>query len=288
MRYIRLLVKCWLIVACSPLLAGVPASAEEAAPFNGKPLVVVHSDNTPPLSFKGLDGSPKGVVVDFWNAWSAATGIDVSIVQANWPDTLQMMRDGTADVHGGLYFTDERDAFLDFSSPIFTQAVTLFVRSSLGIKTVAELGEREVAVLEQGYSAFWLARSHPELKQKPYKTSRAMVEAALACEVDAVLTEYTTLVYQLSATGQCSNFVPLAEMYERPVMGAVSQGRGDLLAIVEQGIRAVGTKKRQKLFERWIIREEGLPGWIWPAVGVGALALFVGLASVFAGGRRPE
>ena len=236
----------------------------------------------------GLDGAPKGLVVDFWEAWSATTGIEITLVQATWAETLKMMREGTADIHGGLYFTEDRDGFLDYSTPFFSQKATLFVRASLGIDDVKKLKGCCVAVLDQGYSHYWLARNHPEMICMPYKTSRDMIEAALSGEVEALLAEYTTLVYQLGATGQYKNFIPLAAMYERSMMGAVAHGRPDLLKVVNQGIRKMGEEGREKVFERWIIPENSLPGWLWPAAGVGLVALIASLAAVVTSGYRPK
>jgi|GEM_PF-5528368 len=287
MDYTRFTVSIWVVVLVAALAAAPDAGARDRrARAEAPTLVVVHSDNTPPLSFKGINSTPKGLVFDFWKAWSAQTGIHVTFVQTDWPTSLKMMREGTADVHGGLYYTRDRDAYLDFTIPLFRQVGTLFVRASLPIKAISDLRGRYVAVLEQGYSETWLREHHPELKRRPYKTSRQMVEAARAGEVDALLTEYATLVYQLGTTGQYKDFVSLEDMYEVPIKVAVAQGRSDLLAVVERGIRDMGEARCRKIYERWIIPDDALPGWLWPAAGVGLIALVIGLAAFFSGGRR--
>ena len=63
---------------------------------------MVHSNSTPPLSYVGLNGDPEGLVVDYWKAWSSASGNAITFVQAEWPETLEMVRDGRADIHGGF------------------------------------------------------------------------------------------------------------------------------------------------------------------------------------------
>lgn len=272
------------VLMAAPVVHGRDLRAKAEMPT----LVVVHSDNTPPLSFKGMNFTPKGLVLDFWKAWSVQTGIGVTVVQTDWPNSLRMMREGTADVHGGLYYTESRDAFLDFSIPILKQKATLFVRADLDITDISDLRGRYVGVLEQGYSQSWLREHYPELKRKPYKNSRHMVEGARAGEVDGLLTEYATLVYQLGSTGQSRDFVPLQSLYEETLKAAVAQGRADLLELVDQGIRDMGEEQRRKIYERWIIPDDALPGWLWPAAGAGLIALIIGLAAVFSGGLRRE
>lgn len=285
----RFLVRTLLCCLAAIFLVATEAfTADRRADRKRSALVVVHSEDTPPLSFNGLDGAPKGVLFDFWTAWSATTGIPIRFVQTSWPDSLQMMRDGRADVHAGMYFTQERDEYLDFTVPLFSQEATLFVRASLGITDVAGLRGRTVAVLEKGFSESWLRKHHPELKRRPYKNSRQMVEGAMADEVDALLTEYTTMVYQLGATDQYKDFVPLATLYEREIRGATAQGKKALVGFLNRGIHDMGEEGRTKVLERWVVPEDRLPSWLWPALGVGALALLVSLGAVLAEGRRPR
>lgn len=275
-----------LILIVGLLLFGIGSAHADKFAWEGPPLIVVHSDNTPPLSFKGVNGAPKGFVIDFWNAWSVKTGIPITFVQTDWPGTLRMIREGKADIHGGLYFSDERDVFLDYTSPYFSQRATLFVRASLNIEDMSQLGDRAVAVLEQGYSEYWLRTKYPDLRRKPYVTSREMVQAALDGEVDALLTEYTTLIYQLGSTGYRDAFVPLATLYERSLHGAVAENNDNLLGILEEGIQAMSPEGREKIFSRWIVSEESLPAWVWPSVGIGMCALIIGVIAMSLAGRR--
>ncbi len=288
MSFIRFSAKALLVVLIVSLAgASVAHGRDRKARGDEASLVVVHSCSTPPFSFMGMDATPKGVVCDFWRAWAARVGVDVAFVQADWPTSLEMMRDGRADIHGGLFYLEERDRYLDYAQPLFPQKATLFVRASQSVRTVSELEARYVGVLDEGYSEYWLSRRYPQLRLRAYPTSLAMVQAALAGEVDALLTEQTTLVTQLGAVGKLDEFVPLVDMYERSIRGAVAEGRTDLLALLERGIRDMGAEERRKIFERWIIVEEAFPDWLLPAAVAGGVSLVIGLAAVGLGWRRP-
>ncbi len=261
----------FFICALAVLPLGLGIAPAEARDWADKPLVVVHSDNTPPLSSMGLNKEPKGLVIDYWRAWSAKNGIPVTFVLTDWPGTLQMIRDGKADVHGGLYFNEERDEFLDFASPFFEMEAALFVRKGLGIQYVAGLGNRPVGVLEKGFSEFYLRKNYPELNLLPFKTSRHMAQAAVGGDVDALLTEYTTLIHQLGAVAKVDDFIPLKTLYAHSLRPAVAAGNEELLNIIEEGEAKLSSRDFERIFSRWTVAKPLFNSWVLPAVGLGAL-----------------
>jgi len=261
-----------LCTLCALVLVWGEVASGNTNQWEDRPLIVVHSNNTPPLSFVGLNNEPKGFVVDYWRTWSNKNGIPIKFVQTDWPGTLRMMRDGEADIHGGLYFNEERDEFLDYADSYFDQEAALFVRNSIGIKDISELGDRPVAVLDQGYSEFYLKEKYPELILKPYKTSKHMVAAAIAGEVDALLTESATLVYQFGTNAKINEFSPIGILYERPLRAAVAQGNTDLLRLVEKGMANLSTRDREHVFNRWIV-VEAYPGWLLPTIILGGVVV---------------
>lgn len=254
-----------IAVGAQSVLAG-DATREE-------PLVVVHSDNTPPLSFVGYNGEPKGLVIDYWRAWSLTTGIPIKIVQVSWPETLEMVRDGRADIHGGLYYSDERGRFLDFSDPFFTLEAAIYVRKSLDIRTMNQLGDLVVAVLNQGYSEYYLKRHHPEVNIRVYDSSNLMAEAAMTGEVHALLTEKTTLVHQLGSQGMLDEFVALDTLYRRDIRGAVAAGNQALLKRIREGEIKLSSRDRDKIFSQWVVLGSSTSGWLVVALVAGFIAL---------------
>lgn len=248
------------------------------------PLVVVHSNETPPLAFIGFNGEPKGVVVDYWKTWSHKNRIPIKIVLTEWPNTLAMIREGKADIHGGLYYNEERAKFLDYSEPYFTLEAAIFARKGLGIDSIADIGDRPVAVLDKGYSEFFLEKNYPAIRTKKYKSSKDMVQAAVAGEVDAMLTEYTTLVHQLGAVAKVNAFTPVAPLYSRSLRAAVAKGNTRLLERVKQGEAQLTDKDRDRVFSRWVIETSSNYPW-WKIIAFIGFALVLAIF-LFMRGRR--
>ncbi|MCJ2162974.1 MULTISPECIES: transporter substrate-binding domain-containing protein [unclassified Pseudodesulfovibrio] len=268
------MVKRFIFIFILLLVAAVPTDSQSGNSMRtGRPLIVVHSNNTPPLSYVGLNGDPEGLVVDYWKAWSLASGNAITFVQADWPETLEMVRDGRADIHGGLYYSEERDGYLDFSDSFFSMDTAIYVRKSLGIDSLIELGETPVAVLESGYSESYLRKSHPWIRRKAYKNSDQMVQAAFSGEVDVLLTEHTTMVNHLGARNKLEEFIPIKTLYSRSVCGAVARGNEELLRLVRAGQAGVTEKKRERLFSHWVVLSSSTSSWLIAILVAGAIVL---------------
>ncbi|MFC1716294.1 transporter substrate-binding domain-containing protein, partial [Candidatus Poribacteria bacterium] len=83
-----------------------------------------------PFFFEGADGRPRGILVDIWDLWSRKTGVPVSFLTLPWAETLTQVRDGKVDINAGVFYTTERDTYLDFSQPFFDLATHLFYHTT--------------------------------------------------------------------------------------------------------------------------------------------------------------
>lgn len=241
-----------------------------------KPLIVVHSGNTPPLSFVGLNGEMKGMVVEYWQLWSKRNDIPIKIVFADWPETLRMIRDGEADIHGGMYFSEGREKNFDFARAYFKLDAAIFVRKELGIESMDDIGTHPVGVLQKGYSEQFLMREYPELQRKSYASASHMMEAAISGDIDVMLCECATMTYLLGQRGENNNFIMLEPLYSRPVQPVVAKGNTALIDLVEKGMDNIPAKESERVFRRWTIPASTYGTWLLVVL----VSLFVLTASL--------
>ena len=79
-----------------------------------------------PFEYADEQGQPTGLIVDFWKLWSERTRTPIEFKSAAWSETLDMVKDGRADVHAGLNKTPEREAYLDYGEPLLTSNIYVF------------------------------------------------------------------------------------------------------------------------------------------------------------------
>ena len=272
--YAMALLLAWAAYAC----ASEPWTEEH-------PLVVVHSTQTPPMAYVGFNGEQKGLIVDYWHLWSRVNHVPIKLILTDWSESLRMVGDGRADVHGGLFFSEERAQFLDFAPPYFELDAALAVRSTLDVHSIAQLGDHVVGVLASGYSNSFVRTNYPGLNRREYSTMAAMSRGAVSGEVDAMIIERITLVHLLGELGKLGEFRMLNVLYTRPVRPAVAKGNTEVLALVEQGMQAIPTKELDRVFRRWTIPVDSGPSWLLALLGMGIVVVAGVLGLVFLQGR---
>ena len=94
-------------------------------------LIIACERNYPPFTQLGVNGKASGLLIDFWRLWAKKTGNQVEFLMVDWPDTLQALENGTADIHSGLYHTAERSLWIHFSKPLYENDSAFFLCSRI-------------------------------------------------------------------------------------------------------------------------------------------------------------
>ncbi|MDD3313354.1 transporter substrate-binding domain-containing protein [Pseudodesulfovibrio sp.] len=255
--------------------AGLAAAPE----WDGaRPLVVVHSRNMPPLSFLGAYGEPKGLIVDYWELWSRVNGVPIKMVLTDWVETLRMVRDGEADIHGGMFYTRERAREFDFEGPFVDMDSAVAVRKGLPVRSMADLKDVTLGVLAGGYAVQYLRDVYPDIRQKPYKGTAQVVQAALRGEIDALLTERVTLVHLLGEAGKLDEFRMLDVAYRHGIRPVVAKGNRRMFELVKKGMEVIPGRALERTYSRWTIPTPSVPSWL---IALASLALLILVGGVF-------
>lgn len=261
-------------VVCFLLLTMLlPAAVASAAPddvfeaYRSKGVIVAQEADMAPMSFTGPNGEAKGYIIDLWRKWSAETGVPVRFLLVDWADTISAVREGKADVHGGLFFTDQRDAFLDYTMPFFPSKGGLFVRKGAPVTGVKQLDGRRVGVIDSSFYHNYMRVHYPWMIPVPIATSEELVLAAERGDVDAFLADYPTLMYQVGIMGMSNVFKVVEFVSDQEFRAAVAEGNENMLAVVENGLKLIDQKELNAIYNRWIIGDdEGDGSWLTTAV----------------------
>lgn len=108
----------WLTLLVISVLFILPLNQVQAQEGTINKVSIAYNVGNPPLKFRNDEGEADGILIDLWRLWSKKTGIEVEFKEALFADTLEMVKQGQADIHGGLFYTEKRDKFLDYSDPI--------------------------------------------------------------------------------------------------------------------------------------------------------------------------
>ena len=101
-----------------------------------------------------ISGEYSGMEIDIAKALAAQLGVDVEFTTVTAATRTELLDSGDIDcVLATFTITDERKQSWDFTTPYYTDHVTVLVEDSSGIKTLADLKDKLVGVSSGSTSA---------------------------------------------------------------------------------------------------------------------------------------
>lgn len=266
MSGIRLSLLLLLFCTAAPLLAQEP------------PLRVAQDAAWPPFAYLDDDGEPQGMLVDFWRAYGRVNGREVEFVLVDWQQSLEAVRDGKADVHGGLFESAPRDAYLDFSDALLPLSTRLFLASGMEANGFSDLDEIPVGVTRGGFEEEFMRSNHPGIALITFDNNGQMVKAASAGKIEAFVADYPVGMYFLNHIGAPEQFRVVDTLYTKQLHAAVADGDAELLAAINDGLKRIPEAERDRIINKWLLSVEVTPRWLWPTViAAGLVWLLIGL-----------
>lgn len=247
------------------LLAVLGASAATASQLP-KHLVVANSLSWVPYSFLDQEGQPRGILIDLWRLYADKNNIDVEFKLVDWADSIELVRTGEADVHGGLNETKIREKDLHFFTTEIIRIRTLaFINEDIEFRDLAELTSIPIGVIASSSAEEFLRTNFSKLTLKSYPNDKLMVESAVSGEVDVFISDYPTGYYQLISLESLDRFDTGPALYTRPILAATKQGDSALLEGISASTKKPSRHEIQRIRERWLIPQEPMPAWLIPA-----------------------
>lgn len=242
---------------------GVSAATDSQLPDH---LVVANSSSWVPYSFLDQEGQPRGILVDLWRLYADKNNIDVEFKLVDWADSIELVRTGAADVHGGLNETKIRNKDLHFFTTEILRIRTLaFINEDVVFRDLAELTSIPIGVIASSSAEEFLRKNFSKLTLKPYPNDKLMVKSAVSGEVDVFVSDYPTGYYQLILLESLDRFDTGPTLYTRPIVAATKQGDSALLDRIGASTKKLSRHEIERIRARWLIPEEPMPVWLIPA-----------------------
>jgi ABC-type amino acid transport substrate-binding protein len=116
-------------------------------------VTVVTSDDHIPYYYMDEQQEMTGMLIDIWRLWSKKTGIDVKFSGLSFSDSLATVRDGAAEIHGGWFYSEQRDTYLDYAAFLTKSKTHFFFHESVyGVKNIEDLIGFKIGVMAQDFA----------------------------------------------------------------------------------------------------------------------------------------
>ncbi len=228
-----------------------------------------------PYSFLDAEGNPKGLLIDVWRLFGEHNNVEVTFDLVDWKVSLDRVRSGAADVHGGLVDTKDRDGYLSFSQSIMRVRTLLYVAAHSDVSNLSEVGKIPVGVVESSFQQSFIQSYFPDTVLTSFPNSELMVEAAVNGEIEAFVTDFPTGQYHLIAMESLERFKADHVLFTENIRAAVNKSSEALLPFIDTGLMRISPYEMAEIRDRWFVPAEPIAKWIIAAVIVLAAILLV-------------
>jgi PAS domain S-box-containing protein len=211
-----------------------------------------------PFSFLDKTGKPSGLEIEVLEAIAELSDIKLNFQLSRWDNALSYIQSGETDIIVGIIFSEEREAFLDFTIPIHTEYYSIFIREELPLDDLSSLYEYKLVVLDKDISIdkylipmglfedYVLAKSLPE--------ALSIIELGLA---DYVLAPNLLGLNEIENNKYQKIVIKGPSIIPSIYCMAVKKGNTQLLNILNNGISELRRSgKLTEIQERWKVYEK--------------------------------
>ncbi|WP_394201729.1 diguanylate cyclase [Shewanella waksmanii] len=238
-------------------------------------LVVANSKAWKPFSYLDSNNQPQGLLIDYWQAYGDINNINIEFKLTDWNQSLALVRNGKADVHAGLLWSNQRDQFFDYLPGLITIETQLFFANALlGTSVESFLVSGEVGVVSGGYEKEHMQQHFPNTTLIEFANNELMLSAAFAGKIAAFVADYQVANFYLYTEKQSSKFVAVKHLYSGTVRPAVKQDNHFLHHQLAQGFANITDNDRARIERKWFHIETIYPRY-WLHFATLILALVI-------------
>ncbi|MBC7218436.1 MAG: transporter substrate-binding domain-containing protein [Candidatus Caldatribacterium sp.] len=162
-----------------------------------RPLRVVIDQDYPPFFYIDEEGRFAGASVDFWKLWEEKTGIPVELIPLPWEKAHEVMKAHEAEVIDTIFWTPERELYLDFAGPLFPMTSSIYVRRGIRVASLSDLTPHVVGVKSRDALVDYARSENPSLQFRLFPNYSDIVAAAKRGEIDCFLMDDLPANYSL-------------------------------------------------------------------------------------------
>ena len=211
-----------------------------------------------PFEYLDSDGKPKGFIMDLLKEIERRTGYKINVQLTPWEDIKSNLISGKKYNLTSLYYSKERESFVDFASPLMITYDGLFIRKNeKEISDISDIVGKQVLVERSGFIEAYLKKNLPQVKTIPVGTEIEALRLINQGQYDAALVNYysgTANIIRYNLKNIFSESIPLVA---REYGFAVGSGNHALLQIINKALKDIrkdGTYGN--IYNKWFTTSE--------------------------------
>ena len=213
-----------------------------------------------PFEWRGEQGEIIGIAPDYLTLVGKKLGIRFErITSDSWKQSLQQVKNRTADLVTVATKTPERREYMRFTSPYATFAnVILMQAQSSGTYTLVTLKGKTIAGLDGWALTELIRKEHPNITIRKVNSVQEALEQVSMGRVDATLLNMATAGYWIERSKITNLRIAGKTDFTYKLSFASRKDWPLFNQLLEKALANMSKEERQTIFARWIsLREEG-------------------------------
>ena len=245
------------VSASMPALLGQILSENEEAWVKAHPVIRVQNDiDRPPFNFSEY-GIPRGLSVEYMKLIGDTVGLEIEFVTGPSPDEfLSMIKEKEIDVIMDIARTPEREEYLRFTEPYFSNPWVIVSRTHDSLIRPEELFGKTAAVPDGLIYKEIFESEYPEIRVLAVPDILESLKAVISKSADGAFCEEVAARYIISRnelTGlYVSEGIELGDREYQNYRFAVREDWPELRNILEKGLRAFSGKQIERIRKTWL------------------------------------
>ena len=233
-------------------------SDEEIKYLKDNPILKVHNfDSLPPYNFT-LNNYPKGFVIDYIQLVGKVLGVKIEFIQnKSLKESFDMLENNQLDILPNIAISDERKKTIDFTNySLVNFQISLGVNKQSDIKSLSDLKNKKVSVVENFFLEDILKKEYPNIKLYKTKNTEEAIEAVASNKADAVIHNLSTIEYLINKNW-LSNLKTIVLKDDNiqtivPLHLGVKKDNLVLKSILEKANQNISEKDTRNLVDKWL------------------------------------
>lgn len=220
-------------------------------------IIKVHNElNWPPFNYN-INGKATGYSIDYMNLLASKVGLNVEYISGpNWNDFLDLIKDNKLDVMLNIAKTEDREKYLNFTTPYLKAVDSVFVRKEVNnLKSLEDFKGKTLAVIDGFYEEELFKKYYPEIKLLLVKDSLEGLKKLAFKEVDGFVDSFAVANYFIE-NNFIINLKPAFEIKDQRFnlsMGLATNKENKLLQeILDKAKKEITVEEEFELKRKWI------------------------------------
>ena len=241
------------IIFVGLLLSSDLFAQESSKVIQPEPIKIVFVKDNAPFSFLLPDGTPTGLYVEFWQLWSEVNSIPVELIPETIKNNFSLLRSLDVDLHVGLFTSEERRVWGDFSLPIHKVDTGIFFQSSVNLlPRLQDLAGQKVGVQKETFQQRFLEKNYPNIDLVLFSDSKDALLDLLNHKIVAIVSEVPYMNAQIAKIELTGVFRRSDEVIlTNEVYGFMPKGNKDILKLIDAGIQQMPVAEIIALEKKW-------------------------------------